>query len=128
MRAVIAAGIIIAGWLFSMTGSMADDNSVALEILWSTPVTAPDRSPGMREPDIVFTAQAMKPDGRIIFLGRRIAAGKRVRTLFTGPEHNPSENAIDLALKDPHPGDSLSASYPVALAVGGSGEVWVAGS
>jgi hypothetical protein len=133
MRAVKFIALSITGWLLSMTGTMADEPSVALQVLWSMPTAisraAIPQNDGA-EPGLVFNAQAMYPDGRIIFLGSRTIAGKRVAALFAGPEHNPSDNAIDLALKDAHRGDALSllsAPYPVALAVGGSGEIWVAG-
>lgn len=129
MRAITVAGLSVIGWLFSMAGTMADEHSVALDVLWSAPYSlsrpASPHNDGTA-PGLVFDAQAIHPDGRIIFLGSRVVAGKRVAALFAGPEHNPSDNVIDLALKDAHPGD-LSAPHPVALAVGGSGEIWMAG-
>jgi PQQ-like domain len=76
----------------------------------------------------------MHPDGRIAFLGSRIIAGKRVMAVFADPEHNPSYNAIILALNGAHPFNLHlfsrlvgSGPRPFTLAAGPSGEVWVGG-
>src|ERR1700759_1250933 len=101
MRAITIAALSVIGWLFSMAGTMADEHSVAVDVLWSAPNPlsrpASPRDDGTA-PGLVFDAQAIHPDGRIIFLGSRVVAGKRVAALFAGPEHNPSDNVIDLAL------------------------------
>jgi outer membrane protein assembly factor BamB len=137
MRATIAIAINVVGWLFSITGAMADEHSVALEVLWSVPIASSRPGTPYRpgpEPDLIFNAQAMYPDGRIVSLGSRVVAGKRVAALFADPEHNPPDNGIGLALKGAHPRNlhflsrlSGSAPYPLALAAGVNGQIWVGG-
>jgi hypothetical protein len=144
MRAakVRTTAIAVAGWLSAITGAVAaDGNSFALEVLWSTPIAAIPLSrpagtpynPGP-EPGSVFEAQAMYPDGRMVFLGSRIVDGKRVMALFADPEHDPSNHAIVLALNGSHPLNlNLSSRIfgakprPLTLAAGGSGKIWVGG-
>jgi hypothetical protein len=144
MRSVKAITVAaIAGWLSASTGAIAaDGRSFALEVLWSTPIAAnysPSRPAGTPynpgpEPSPIFEAQAMQPDGRIFFFGSRIVAGKRVMAVFADAEHNPSDNAIILALSGAHPLNLHlvsrlvgSGPRPLTLAAGRSGEIWVAG-
>jgi PQQ-like domain len=142
MRAAKATAVVIVGWLSAITGATAaDEHSFALEVLWSTPLAAISLSrpagtpynPGP-EPGSIFEAQAIYPDGRIVFFGSRIIAGKRVMAVFPDPEHNPSDNAIILALDGAHPLNMHlisrlvgSGPRPLTLAAGPSGEIWVGG-
>jgi len=141
MRVKAATTVNIAGWLLMITAAMADEHSFALEVFWSTPIAAslPTRPTGttyspLPEPDTIFSAQAVHADGRIVFLGSRTIAGKRVRALFADPEHNQSDSATVLALKGAHPRNLhflsrvfSSPPYPLAVAAGASGEIWVGG-
>jgi outer membrane protein assembly factor BamB len=142
MRTAKATAVVLVGWLSAITGAIAaDEHSFALEVLWSTPLAAISLSrpagtpynPGP-EPGSIFEAQAIDPDGRVVFLGSQIIAGKRVMVLFADPEHSPSDNAIILALKGAHPFNLHlvsrlvgSGPRPFTLAVGSSGEIWVGG-
>ena len=142
MCAAKATAIAIVGWLSAITGAIAaDEHSFMLEVLWSTPIAAFPLSrpagtpynPGS-EPGTVFEAQAIYPDGRIVFLGSRIIGGKRVMALFADPEHDPSNHAIVLALNGAHPLNLHLSSRvfgagprPLTLAAGASGKMWVGG-
>jgi outer membrane protein assembly factor BamB len=142
MRATTAVLVSIAGWVLAITGAIAaEEHSFTLQVLWSTPIPAVhlSRSAGTPydpgpEPGSIFEAQAIYPDGRIVFLGSRIIVGKRVMALFTDPEHDPSDNAIILALKGAHPFNLHLSSRvfgtgprPFTLAACASGDTWVGG-
>jgi hypothetical protein len=142
MHAAKATAITIIGWLSAIAGAVAaDQQSFALEVLWATPIVAIPSSrptgtpynPGP-EPGTLFKAQAMYPDGRIVFLGSRIIDGKRVTALFADPEHDRSNHAIVLALNGAqslnlHLSSRIFGAKPrpLTLAAGGSGKIWVGG-
>lgn len=120
-----------------------------LDIIWSTPITAPSPDPvGHVIPEfgtgLVLTAYTVSADGRTIFVGRQLAKHSMSEILLIDAEQQRGpQSAHDLLLARALPDDdrglgstvlrllsprNLQTPAIVGVAVNPRGEIWVGGS
>jgi hypothetical protein len=142
--------LVTAGAVAPSTAATEQLHSFALKVLWSAPVVGPNaESSSVPASGLVLTAQAISPDGRIVLLGKELAAvagagSSRMawdvpphpHVLLTDAERSGADGGVILKLRGT-PGPGLisrllgtPSHMPDAstLVIGAGGEIWVGGA